>query len=336
MRILSRFSRRRVSLVISALCLSGIGVGAVLAGGSATAAAASSTPVKIGFVNFADSVPYAIAVQNGVIAAAKKHGIKVVTCDSNLSVTQAISCVQSFKSQQVQGIADYQYDQKAAPRVCAAGPKVPVVSVDIEQPPCGKVYVGSNNIADGKVGGVMLGKFAKQKFNCSVDAVLSINTPDNPGVLQREDGEIAGYKSVCPGAKITKVQPPQPTTDASISPMTDTLSRFPGATKIMILAINDDVGVGAVKAAQSAGRLGDIYIVGQGAASEVYPYVCKTTPFKNWIGDADYHPEAYGTKIISNMIKLLHHQKVPKFDYVKGGPLTFANIKQIVGPKACK
>ncbi len=310
--------------------MSTVGLLAVTAPGAAVAA-----PIKIGFVNLADSIPYAVTVEQGVEAVAKKDGVQVVTCDSNLSVPQAISCVQAFKSEGVQGIADYQSDQAAAPRVCAAGPKVPVVAVDIEQPPCEKVYVGVSNYTVGHVGGVMLGTYAKSHFDCKVNALMSINSPINPGVIQREDGEIAGTLAECPGLKVTKVEPTTYTTADTIAPFTDTLSRFPGATRILVLAINDDVAIGAVKAAQSVGRLNDLYIVAQGASSDAYPYICHTTPFKNWVGDVNYNPQDYGKLIVPALLNLIHGKSVPAFEYVQAAPLTAANIDSVF-PGTCK
>jgi ribose transport system substrate-binding protein len=329
-----RYSRK-VALV-AALGLVALTVG--LTTGLATAKpahTAAAKPIKIGFVNLADSIPYADTVEQGVEAVAKKDGVQVVTCDSNLSVPTAISCVEAFKNEGVQGIADYQSDQAAAPRVCAAGPKVPVVAVDIDQPPCQDTYVGVSNFAVGKVGGVMLGDYAKTKWNCKVNELFSINSPINPGVIQREDGEIAGVKSVCPAIPLVKVEPTTYTTDATIAPFTDTLSRFPGATRILVLGINDDVAIGAVKAAQSANRLGDIYVTAQGAAPEAFPYICHIGPFKNWIGDVNYNPQTYGALIVPALIKLIHGQSVPKNLFVHAAPLTAANIKSQF-PSACK
>lgn len=302
---------------------------------SATSTHSAAGKTKIGFVNLSNGVPYAVVVENGVLAAAKQLGVQVVTCDSALTVPKAISCVQSFTSEGVQGIAEYQQDQAAAPRVCAAGPNVPVVAVDIEQPPCQKVFVGDDNFSAGHVSGVLLGTYAKTHWSCKADAFLNVNTTVNPGLVQRQDGEIAGFKAYCPNVKVVNVTPTTTTTDATIAPFTDTLSRFPGAHRLLVAASNDDMGIGAVRAAESAGRLGDIYVTGQGADPTAYPYICKTTPFKNWLGDANYNPQNYGKLIVPALIKLIQHQTVPKQEIVTTLPLTPANIRSVF-PGVCK
>ena len=135
---------------------------------SATASATSNAPVKkvkIGYINLSDQLPFVVLVRKGIEKAAKAAGAQLVNCAAQL------------KSQGVQGIMNFQLDTKAAPRVCAAGPKVPVIAIDIHQPPCEKVFYGANNIQAGKLVGAALGAYAKKTFNCKVDALLSLNDP---------------------------------------------------------------------------------------------------------------------------------------------------------------
>ena len=135
-------------------------------------------------------------VRKGIQRAAKQNGVDLVVCDSNLDAQKAIQCAAQFKTQGVQGILNFQLDATAAPRVCAAGPKVPVVAIDIHQPPCETVFFGADNYGAGHLAGVADGKFAKTKWNCKIDALLSVNSPTAGKVVQdRERGAIEGFKS---------------------------------------------------------------------------------------------------------------------------------------------
>jgi ribose transport system substrate-binding protein len=312
---------------------------AVLVAGSAVAAkagnAGAAQRVKIGFINLSDQIPFAVSVRKGVQAAAKRHGVQLVVCDSRLSVERAINCARQFKSQGVQGIANFQADQAAAPRVCAAGPKVPVVAVDIPQRPCQRVFFGANNFEAGRVAGLALGQFAKQRWNCEVDALLSINSPANKLVIVRENGVLRGLSSHCPGVRVIKVVPTAYTTDAAIQPFTDTLTRLPGQSRLLVHGINDDVAIGAVKAAQAANRLGDIYVAAQGADPTAWPYICGKTPFKNWVADTGYFPERYGNSIVPILIKLINGQRQPRNVYLKHQAVTPRNIGKFY-KNACK
>ncbi len=312
---------------------------ALSAAGTATArpgkAAPAQAKTKIGYINLSDQLPFVVLVRKSIERAAKANGVQLVECDSNLDAQKAINCAAQFKTQGVQGIANFQLDATAAPRVCAAGPKVPVVAIDIHQPPCETVFYGANNFQAGRLDGDALGAFAKQKWNCQVDALLSINAPTaGKVVIDRENGELSGVKSQCPGVKVIKVTT-KATTDSTIQPFTDTLQRLPGQHHLLVVATNDDQSIGAIKAAQAAGRLGDIYVGGQGADPTSWPYLCGKTPFKNWVDDTAYFPERYGDTIVPLLLSLIDGQQEPKFVYVNHRVVTPQNIRQIY-PNACK
>ncbi len=302
---------------------------------AASKAAAPSAKIKIGYINLSDQLPFVVIVRKSIEAAAKKYGVQLVECDSNLDAQKAINCAAQFKTQGVQGIANFQLDATAAPRVCAAGPNVPTVAIDIHQPPCEKVFFGANNFRAGFLDGQALGAYAKAKWGCQVDGLLSLNAPTaGKVVIDRENGELAGVKSACPSVTVTKVTT-NATTDGTIQPFTDTLSRLPSAHKLLVVATNDDQAIGAIKAAQSANRLGDIYVGAQGGDPTSWPYICGKNPFKNWVDDTAYFPQLYGFRIVPVLIGLIKHHKEPRYVYTNHKVITPANITQIY-PQACK
>ena len=258
----------RLSALVVGIALA-LAVAMTVASGGAAKNNASAAKVKIGYINLSDQLPFVVLVRKSIERAAKANGAQLVECDSNLDAQKAINCAAQLKLQGVQGIMNFQLDSKAAPRVCAAGPKVPAVAIDIHQPPCEVVFFGANNFQAGKLAGTALGQYAKTTWNCKADAVLSLNAPTaGKVVVDRENGELAGVKSQCPGLKVVKVTT-NATTSGSIQPFTDTLSRFPGKHRLLVVATNDDQSTGAVKAAQASGRLGDIYIGSQGGDPDV-------------------------------------------------------------------
>lgn len=302
---------------------------------AASKSAAPAKKIKIGYINLSDQLPFVVIVRKSIEAAAKKYGVQLVECDSNLDAQKAINCAAQFKTQGVQGIANFQLDATAAPRVCAAGPKVPTVAIDIHQPPCEKVFFGAANFHAGFLDGQALGAYAKKQWNCQVDGLLSLNAPTaGKVVIDRENGELAGVAAQCPGLTVTKVTT-NATTDGTIQPFTDTLSRLPGAHRLLVVATNDDQAIGAIKAAQSANRLGDIYIGAQGGDPTSWPYICGKDPFKNWVDDTAYFPQLYGFRIVPVLLALIKHKKQPRYVYTNHKVITPANISQIY-PQACK
>lgn len=291
--------------------------------------------VKIGYINLSDQLPFVVLVRKSIERAAKANGAQLVECDSNLDAQKAINCAAQLKSQHVQGILNFQLDSKAAPRVCAAGPKVPVVAIDIHQPPCETVFYGANNFEAGKLDGDAIGAYAKKTWKCKADNVISINAPTaGQVVLDRENGELAGIRAQCPGLKVIKVST-DATTDGTIQPMTDTLTRLPGKHRLLIVTTNDDQANGAIKAAQASGRLNDIYMGAQGGDPTSWPSLCGKTAFKHWIDDTGYFPEKYGDTVVPLLLSLIDGEKEPRTVYVNHRIITPQNIRTIY-PNACK
>lgn len=320
-------------VVVGVFAVSAVGAQAA---GTASKTSSASGPIKIGYINHISSIPFIKLVENSVISAAKKMGVKLYTCESEGDAQKAINCAAQFKTEGVQGILNFQPVAAASQRVCAAGPKVPVIAFDIEQKPCQTIFYGANNSEAGKMAGTALGQFAKKKFNCKIDAYVSMEAPA-VGVVnnQRMQGMLDGYKSVCGMPKIVTRVDGKGTTDTSIQPATDTLTRLTGKHKILVASLNDDMAIGAIKAAQSSNRLGDIYVAGQGADPTSWPYLCGTTSFKHWEADTAYFPELYGSRMVPILMALINGIKEPATIYTTHQVVTPANIKQIY-PQACK
>jgi ribose transport system substrate-binding protein len=331
-------SSKRLAFLVSVVAATVVSVVLVSGAGARTdgsARPAAAPKIKIGYINLSDQLPFVVLVRKSLERAAKANGVTLVTCDSNLDAQKAINCAAQLKSQNVQGIANFQLDSKAAPRVCAAGPKVPTVAIDIHQTPCEKVFYGANNFQAGKLSGTNLGKYAKAKWGCKADALLSLNSPAaGKVVVDRENGSLAGVKSQCPNIEVIKVTT-NATTDGTIQPFTDTLSRLPGKSRLLVVATNDDQSNGAIKAAQSAGRLNDIYIGSQGGDPTSWPALCGKTAFKNWIGDTGYFPERYGDTVIPILLSLIDGQAQPRTVYINHRVITPQNIRSVY-PNACK
>jgi ribose transport system substrate-binding protein len=329
-----KYRRHAIVAVLAAAGLMAVGLTSATAK-PAKPAKPAVAKLKIGYINLSNQLPFVVLVRKSIERAAKANGVQLVQCDSNLDAQKAINCAAQLKTQGVKGIINFQLDATAAPRVCAAGPKVPVVAIDIHQKPCETVFYGADNFQAGHLSGAELGKYAKSKWACKADALLSVNVPTaGKVVVDRENGWIAGVKSGCPSIKVIKVTT-KGTTDSTIQPFTDALTRLPGKHRLLVGATNDDQSIGAIKAAQAAGRLNDLYVAGQGADPTSWPYICGKTPFKHWVADTAYFPERYGDTVVPLLLSLIDGQKKPKFVFVNHRVVTPANIRTIY-PSACR
>ncbi|MCZ4493614.1 MAG: Monosaccharide transporter substrate-binding protein family [Conexibacter sp.] len=298
-----------------------------------TPAAGSGKGLKLGFIALGDSVPFSKLVTDSMKKNAQAAGAQLVVCDSQLDGQKALDCAKSFKSQGVKAYLNFQVDQKLAGAICKAGPQVPVIAVDIEQQPCQKAFMGAANEYAGFIAGEAVGKFAKDKWNCAYDAYVSLeSTASVDASKQRMGGYRKGFQSVCPGALKNEKILDADRTDTARTKMTDTLTTLPGQKKIVVVSINDDGILGAIAAAKTAGRSGDIYLSGQGADPSAQCAI-KTNP--NWIADAGYFPERYGEIGIPYLIKAAKGEQIAPKLLVDHQLVSSANIDQLYTLKGC-
>ena len=197
------------------------------------------------------------------------------------------------------------------------------------------MFYGADNFNAGKLAGLALGKFAKAKWNCKADGVLAINEPTaGKVVIDRMNGELAGIKASCPGLKITPVVS-KGTTDTTIQPATDTLSRLPGPAQAS--RRDDQRRPGDRRDQGRPGRRTARRPLRRSAGRDPtsWPYLCGKNAFKNWVADTAYFPERYGDTVIPTLLSLIDGQTKPKMIFVNHRVVTPANIKSIY-PNACK
>jgi ribose transport system substrate-binding protein len=273
-------------------------------------AADSGEGLKLGFIALGDQVPFSKLVTDGMREAARKAGAELVVCDSRLDGQVALDCARNFKTQGVKGYLNFQVDQKLSQAICKAGPDVPVIAVDITQEPCQVSFMGAANEYAGIIAGQAMGEFAKREWDCDYDAYVSLeSTASVDASKARMGGYRKGFQSVCPGELENERVLDADRTDTARTKMTDTLTALPGQKKIVVVAINDDGILGAIAAAKTAGRQGDIYVSGQGADPSAW---CEIKNNPNWVADAAYFPERYGEIGIPYLIKAAKGEQIPE------------------------
>jgi ribose transport system substrate-binding protein len=297
-------------------------------GGGATGDGAG---LKIGYISLGDSVPFVKLVSDNIRQEVEASGAEFVFCDSQLDAAKALACAQTFKTQNVDGIINFQVDEKAAESICAAGPDVPVVAVDIHQRPCEKVFVGADNKTAGQIAGEALGNYFKDNFNCEYDAFVSMEQPAAGQVnLDRTGGAVEGFESVCgaiPSDKTRSVDGGG-TIDGGLTSFGDTLTALTGATRIAVVSLNDDMLLGSFAAADAQGRSEQVYGVAQGADPSAFDDI-QNNP--NWIGDTAYFPERYGELAVPSIIALIKGESVPENVFTKHVFINADNFAEYYG-----
>lgn len=271
--------------------------------------AGSGEGLTIGFTQLGLGVPFTEALQRGMVAAAETAGINLVTCDSKFDAAAALDCARQFRTQNVDGLVTFQADAAAAANICAEGPQVPVIAIDIEQQPCQTAFVGAANTYAGQIVGYAIGQYFKENFDCEYDAFISLESLA-VGVVneQRMGGMRDGFAQVCGEVQNLRVIDTGAGGQADVAQrqMTDTLTALPGAQRIITVGINEDVITGALAAARSQNRSENLYL----GAQNFDPSNCQIWTAPNFIATAAYYPERYAELIIPNIIKAVKGETI--------------------------
>ena len=284
----------------------------------------SGKGLKIGYISLGESIPFVRLVSNSIKRQARIAGARLIFCDSQIDAAKAIDCAKNFKTQRVDGILNFQAFADAAPEICRAGPDVPVIAIDIHQKPCETAFMGANNERAGEIAGRAMGGYFKEQFDCEYDAVLSLESPQVGEVnTQRTGGYLKGFEAVCGKIENLKRLGIGGTIEAARKQVTDALTALPGAERIVVMSLNDDMALGAIAAARSAGRKDDLYIAGQGADPTSW---CRIKNDERWVADSAYFPERYGEILIPNIVRAIKGEKIQKLLYVPHTAITAETI----------
>lgn len=236
---------------------------AALAGGLALAAAPSASaadkPVKIGISMRTLSAPYYGALQQAVEKEAKAQGAQTVAVDANNDMIKQISDVEDMLSQNIDVLVMDPRDAKGLVGVTkeAAAAKIPVIIIDSSIDDSAPVLttIQSNNAENGRLVGdwvVSQVKDAPLKIALlSGDQGNLVGEARRDGVMGgileaqlRQNGR-AGFAVVGQGWGLW-------TQNGGVKAMEDLLTAHPDINAV--LAENDSMALGAMRAIQDAGK----------------------------------------------------------------------------------
>jgi len=292
---------------------------------SASAAASAATSHKIGYISLGDSVPFVKLVSDGIIKAGKDLGQQVFFCDSKIDTAAALDCANQMKVQAVEGVLNFQVDQKSSPEICTAYGNLPTIAIDIVQKPCQVAFMGADNHTAGKLAGEAIGKYAKDTWNCSYTAYVSLeSTAAGDANTARMGGYRDGFKEFCPITN-EKVLDGADRTDPALTKVSDLLTALPG-NRIVVVAINEDGILGAIGAAKTAGRQKDLFYSGQGTDPSIWKTIACNPQY---IASTAYFPEKYGTLLIPAMVTKLQGGTIPADIFTQHEVITSQNIRTV-------
>ncbi len=201
----------------------------------------------------------------GLEAEAARHGYKLLIHSAEFDSARQATQIDEFLVQRVDALVISPCDSRSigASIDAANQARVPVVTADIASTaPLGKVaaHIASDNIQGGRKAAELMAQALGGKGKVAI-----LSHPEVASVTDRVKGfkeEIAKHKEIAIVAELSC----DGRRDKAMKVMEDILQSHPDVAGVF--GINDDSALGALAAIESAGKLGQIKIVGYDATPE--------------------------------------------------------------------
>lgn len=328
--------RRRLMVAVGTLVLTSL----ALAPGAAFAQDAPENPyfetgaiegsgegLKVGYISLGDSLPFVKLVSDSIREQAEIAGLDLVFCDSQFDPGEALACGQLLGVQGAQGVINFQLFQDSSPEICAAYGNVPTIAIDIVQDPCEVSFMGANNREAGRLAGSKVGQHVSDNWGCEYDAYISLESSGAGAAnFDRHGGYIDGFSEHCEFVE-DKHFPLDgaDNTDLALEAVSNLLPSIPGE-RIIVVGINEDGILGAIGAARTQGREGDLIYSGQGTDVSIWEEVACNPQY---IASVAYYPERYGRTVVPAMIDILNGNEVSTELFTPHEVITSENIRDI-------
>ena len=287
--------------------------------------------ITIGYISLGDAVPFVKLVSDGIREEADRLGVNLIFCDSEIDAAKALACAQDFLVRGAQGVLNFQVFQESSPEICAAHGDVPVIAIDIIQPPCQTAFMGANNRLAGQLGGQAMGQYMQENFDCDYTAYVSLeSTAAGAANRDRMGGYREGFQEFCPIVN-ERIMDGADRTDPALEQMTNLLTALPG-DRIVVVAINEDGILGAIGAANTLGRQDDLYYSGQGTDPSIW---CEIKNNDNYIASVAYFPERYGTILVPAILNAVEGNAIAGQLFTDHQLITRDNIDDIYDTSDC-
>ncbi|MDI9371152.1 MAG: ribose ABC transporter substrate-binding protein RbsB [Synergistaceae bacterium] len=220
---------------------------------AAPAAAAEKT---LGLVISTLNNPFFVTLKEGAEEAAEKAGVKLVILDAQDDSARMTAAMEDLVQQKVDAILVNPTDSDAVvPSIMKANEAgIPVLTID-RGASGGKVacHVASDNVA----GGVMAGEFLAEKLGGEGKVVELVGIPGTSAARDRGEGFNEAMKNFA-GIQIVASQAADFSRDKGLKVFENILQAQPEIDGVF--AHNDEMILGAVEAAEAAGRTGIVFV----------------------------------------------------------------------------
>ena len=281
---------------------------------------------RIGFATRGMDTPFSQAVTASVQRAAAEAGAELVTVSSHRSPREAVRNAEALVREGVDLVIEFQCHERVAPVIssCFLGTGIPVIAIEVPHP--GAVFFGADNYKAGTIGGQAIARWIKKRWDGQVSAILLVEEGSaGPLAKLRVSGMLAGLRDVLPAtASAPTVEiDGKGSLEKTLGAVRLRLRKVPPA-RTVVLAGNDPMAIGAIRAFEECGRASLCAVMGQNATLEAR--VEMRRPGSPLVGSVAYFPERYGDEVLHLAGSILARQPVPPAVFTKHELITRENV----------
>ncbi len=272
---------------------------------TATPAAAQPQEITLGLSLSTLNNPFFVTLKEGAERAAAQYGVKLIVVDAQDDPAKEAANIEDLIQKKVSALLINPTDTKAVvPSIQKANQAgIPVFTVD-RAAEGGEIvsHIASDNVA----GGRMAAEFLCKALNGKGKVVELEGIPGTSAARDRGKGFNDYLKEKCPGLEVVARQPADFNRAKGLQVFENILQAQPQIDGVF--AHNDEMVLGAIQAAEAAGRTGIIF-VGFDAIDDAV----KAVKEGKLAATVAQQPAEMGRLAVEMAVKYLRGEKVEKF-----------------------
>jgi ribose transport system substrate-binding protein len=272
---------------------------------TATPAAAQPKEIVLGLSLSTLNNPFFVTLKEGAERAAAQYGVKLIVVDAQDDPAKEAANIEDLIQKKVSALLINPTDTKAVvPSIQKANQAgIPVFTVD-RAAEGGEIvsHIASDNVA----GGQMAAEFLCKALNGKGKVVELEGIPGTSAARDRGKGFNDYLKEKCPGLEVVARQPADFNRAKGLQVFENILQAQPQIDGVF--AHNDEMVLGAIQAAEAAGRTGIIF-VGFDAIDDAV----KAVKEGKLAATVAQQPAEMGRLAVEMAVKYLQGEKVEKF-----------------------
>lgn len=293
------------------------------------------TGLKIGYSSPSLNAPFYVVLSQYIQIYTESCGMEFIMADGQDDILKQITSMEDLITSGVKILILNPLDHKAlVPAVnTVAGSGIPVFIVDSQIDPEAN-YITSVQ-ADNEGNGELIGEWVIHKLgNTTIQVALISGSQGNPVGREKRLGFVRGFTETQMmtqgGADLRIVSQGWGnwTNIGGLEAMEDILVAYPDVN--LLVAENDAMGIGALKAIHESGKSGKIMIVGFDGQKEAYELI-KEGEFS---ATALNSPKELAKLVVESVVKFLNGEQLNKVIYTPAVLITKDNVDQYFDPEA--